>query len=664
MATRQETPTIKLSANSQKSILQFAKKVLEYHVSNNTEIREKMDIIDRAYARYKELVAQGTTDGGVDIRAGDVTCDVFDTKDKVTPPIVVSQVDAYVAYLADVFLSGTPLFPVVSTPAYKQYAEQLETLMDDHAQLGGYVREFLMFLRDGVKYNFCGIEVEWDALEQYSSLADYMTGTGSALQKNDKFYNKVKRLDPRNIVRDPTVLPGELSKEGDYAGYIERLSMTKMKRKLIKLQKQGRAFNIKSAMDSGQIAAVTDGTFAYAAEPQISNYVTNNGYHTKFGVDWDAWAEGKVAGRKNPSYGAMYEVLHLYARIIPSDHGIISPQPNTPQIWKIIVVNNQHVVACYRVISAYDYLPILIGQPLEDGFGQQTQSVAEGEIPFQEAAETLFNIRFASARRAVSDRALYNSNYIKPAHVNSKSAAPKIPVNISALNPISLDQIYRQIPFDMRGTESTIQDAQTIVQFSKELHGLNGPRMGQFQKGNKSVTEWNDTMGGSDARLRLPALTLEYQVFAPFKSIAVLNIFQYGDDAELVSQKTGEIVKINIAELRKRVLSFRLADGYNPKAKLASMDMIVQGMQMIQQSPVLQQAYGSNLPAMFAHMMQLAGVRGLEEYDPKYQVPAAGTQAGPDPLAALMSASLQPTATQQLDPTQTQMSPQGNPELP
>lgn len=656
-------PVIKISQESQKSLISFLAKVIGYHVANNREMVDKMDIIDRAYARYKETEAQLSADGGVDVRAANTGCDVFATDDKVTPPIVVSQVDSYVAYLADVFLSGTPLFPVVSTPATKQYAEQLETLLDDHAQLGGYVRELLMFIRDAVKYNFAGFEVEWDSIDQFSSLNDFLNErTGTKLEVKDKFFNKIKRLSPRNIVRDPTVLPGELSREGDYVGYIERLSMTKMKRKLIKLNKQGRAFNIEKAMSSGQIAAVQDGTYAFSKDPQISNYVGDNGYHTKFGIDWDAWAEGKTKGRRSASYGAMYEVLHLYARIIPSDHGIHSPKPNTPQIWKLILVNNQVLVAAYRVVSAYDYLPILIAQPLEDGFGNQTQSVAEGEIPFQDAAETLFNIRFAAARRAVSDRAIFNTNFIKPEHVNSKAAAPKIPVNISALNPISLDQLYRQIPFDMRGTETTIQDAQTIVQFSKELHGLNGPRMGQFQKGNKSVTEWNDTMGGSDARLRLPALVMEHQVFAPFKSIAVLNIFQYGDDAELVSQKTGEIVKINIAELRKRVLSFRLADGYNPKSKLASTEMIAQGMAMIQQSPQLQQAYGQMLPTLFAHLMQLGGVRGLEEYDPKYQQQQMEQAPQNDPMANLNAALLQQQPAQNV-PVQQPLQPQP-PELP
>jgi hypothetical protein len=185
------------------------------------------------------------------------------------------------------------------------------------------------------------------------------------------------------------------------------------------------------------------------------------------------------------------------------------------------------------------------------------------------------------------------------------------------LSQKGISDAYHQIPFDMRGTETTIQDASLIVGFSKDLHGVNGPRQGQFQKGNKSVSEWNDTMGGSDGRMRLPALTLEHQVFSPLKSIITLNIFQYGEDGVVTSQVTGLDHDIKIDELRKAALSFKMADGYTPRSKLASTEIILAGMQMIGQSEVLQQAYGQRLPGMFAHFMSLSGVKGFEEYDPQ-----------------------------------------------
>lgn len=668
MATVQ-TATIKIKKESQNSLLTFGRRIMEYHVQNSTELHNKMDIIDRAYARYTDDASGTVTDGGVDVRAADVACDVFNTGDRITPPVVVAQVDSYVAYLADVFCSGSPLFPVVSSPSTRQWAEQLETLLDDHASLGGYARQLLLFLRDGIKYNYSGLEVDWDSITQFSTLSDYLTGTGQKLENKDKFFNRVKRLNPRNIIRDPSVLPGDVAEHGDFVGYVERLSMTQMKRYLLKMAKQDRAFNITEAMNTGHVMGMHDGTHVYQENPQISEYVSKDGYTNKRGVDWDAYAAGGTGEkkRKSPSYGNQYEKVVIYARIIPSDHAITSPQPNTPQIWRLVIINNQVLVAAHRIISAYDYLPILIGQPMEDGFGDQTQSVAESEIPFQEGASTLFNIRFAAARRAVSDRALYNSNVIDSKHVNSKAAAPKIPVNISPLTNVSLESVYKQIPFDMRGTETTIQDAQVMIGFSKELHGLNNARMGQFQKGNKSVTEWNDTMGGSDNRLRLPALVLEYQVFAPMKSMMTLNIFQNGEDVDLVSQKTGDVVKINIAELRKHALSFKLADGYSPKSKLASTEMIATGMQMIGQSEILQQAFGSHLPGMFIHLMSLSGVKGLEEYDPAKapaEAPPGLQDANLQQLAAGMAQ--QPSIPGQAPPGAQPLinQPMANPELP
>lgn len=622
---------IKISKESQTSLLGFLTKVLEHHKASSKELNAKMDIIDRAYARYKGT-ADTPTDGVDNSR--NTACDVFATDDKVTPPIVVSQVDSFVAYLADVFLSGYPLFPVVSTPATRKDAEALETLMDDHAILGAYPRHLLLFIREAVKYNYAGLEVDWDTITRFTSVGSILSSTGKATERSVKYFNRIRRIDPRNIIRDTSVLPCDLAEHGDYGGYVEMLSTTALRRYLVKMHSQGFAFNIEAALNSagpGGTSSLDASNFT--VQPSISEYISAEGYYnSQSGVDWDAYAEGNLKKKSStPSYGNMYEKVVLYARIIPSQHGIVSPAPNTPQIWRLVLINGQVLVAAHRVISAFDLLPILLGQPQEDGFGVQTQSVAESEIPFQDAAEKLFNIRFSAARRAVSDRALYNDNYIKSSDINSKAAAPKIPVNINPLTPISLDSVYKSIPFDMRGTETTLGDAQAIVQFSRELHGLNNARTGQFQRGNKSVQEWNDVQSGSENRLRLPALALEFQVFQPMKSIMTLNIMQFGEDAEIVSQKTGDVVKVDIARLRAAALSFRVADGFTPKSKMASTEMLNNGLQIIGNSPILQQSYGAYLPAMFSHLMSLGGVRGLEEYDPQY---AARQEQGAQNAAA------------------------------
>lgn len=608
--------TYRISPESRAAIKAYLDKVLEAHIQNNQELTSKMDEIDVAYARYKASIEDGS--GGVDKTAAQKACDVFATDDKVTPPLVVSQVDTFVGYLSEVFLSGYPIFPVLSTPKNKKYAEQLETLMDDHALLGGYPRHLLMFLRDSCKYNYAGIEVAWDSINQFNTVADY-TSAEQKLKVNTKKFNKLKRLNPRNIIRDCSVLPGEVAEHGDYAGYIERISMIKLKQEIRKLQEEGTLFNGQAALDSGISSTSVNPSYSennFVENPQISEYVSRSGRERT--IDWDSYLDGSEGKRKRNRYGAQYERVVVYARILPADFALSAPQPRTPQIWKFIKINDV-LISAARVVSAYDYLPVLIGQPIEDGFAEQTQSIAESQIPFQQAAGTLYNIRFAAARRAVSDRALYNSNVLDSSQVNSKAAAPKIPVNISPLASIPLDRLYHQIPFDLRGTETAIQDANVIANFGQQLSGINNAQQGMFQRGNKSVAEWNGVMNNSDNRMRLPALTLEYQVFAPMRSLMVLNIFQYGEDVQLVSQKTKEVVDINVEELRKQVLSFRTADGYTPKAKMASTDMLAQGIQLIGQSQALQASYGQYLPDMFAHLMSLGGVRGLEEYSPTYR---------------------------------------------
>ena len=115
------------------------------------------------------------------------------------------------------------------------------------------------------------------------------------------------------------------------------------------------------------------------------------------------------------------------------------------------------------------------------------------------------------------------------------------------------------------------------------------------------------------------------------------NIYQYGEDAIVTSQKSGEELTVIIAQLRKKVLKFRIADGYTPKSKLASTEMITQLMQLIMQAPILQQAYGAGLPNMVAHLAQLGGIRGLDEYNPQVM-----QQALPPPGQGQLSPSGDP----------------------
>jgi hypothetical protein len=609
-----------VSQKSQEAIIEYSKFVMTEQSQDS--YYDKMEAIDVAYARYITNVDPKTgLPHGEGIDAATAPTGVFNVP-STTPPVIVSQVESMVGYLSEVFLSGTPLFPVVSSPANREDAGALEALLDDHSILGGYPRELLIFLRDAVKYNLAAVETDWSSVDQYDVMDELITPEQPQLKRRKQYFTKLQRLDMYNTVWDRNTVPGDIAKDGDYAGHVKILSRTKLKRLLNKLSVDGDAMNVEAALAS-YIQA--DAPY-YRIHPQISDYISARKPESI--IDWGSFLGIESSANKKSLLGN-YELLTLYARLCPSDLGISAPMKNTPQVFKLMIVNGTVVICAKRIISAYDLLPILFAQPFEDGMGYQTKSIAEGSIPIQEAAKTLFAIKFNTARRAVSDRALYNPSVINPRDVNAPVPAAKIPVNANSLNARPISDFYYPIPFDGRGTESALQDGMQIVGFGKELSGLNSPMQGQFQKGNKSVVEWRDTMGGADARLRLPALSLEYQFFVPLKEILKFNIWQYGQDVAVVSQKTGDVLTVDITKLRKSVLSFRVADGYTPKSKIAGTDSIIQIMQMISQSPILQQQYGTMLPGIVDHLAQLLGIRGLNEYLPQQQptIPAQEMQA-------------------------------------
>lgn len=601
------------SKEAQAALHEFASRILTEH-RTFSDYRDKMVAIDIAYARYQENKDSATgVVSGQGIDAATTPVGVMNLPSTI-PPVVVSQVDSMVGYLSEVFLSGSPLFPIVTSPKNKAEAESLESLLDDHATIGGYTRQLLKFLKDGVKYNACAIETDWASVDQYTLSDDLMNGGKQKPTRASSYITKLKALDMYNTVWDRNVAPGDVSLEGDYAGYVDILSRTKLKRFLNRLSAEGKVINAKEALES-EITNSAESYINYNLPPQISDYVIAR--RPLDGINYYDWITGGNSDKKTLQRSGNFERFTLYARIQPADFNLLGTESKTPQIWKLVYINGCVLVQAERIISAFDYLPILFGQPLEDGLGYQTQSVAEGSIPFQTAAATLFNIRFNAARRAVSDRALYDSDLISKADINAPVPAAKIPVKSNSLDSSKrISDAYYPIPFDPRGTETAIQDATMIVGFGDKLSGLNRPMQGQFQQGNKSVKEWTDTMGGADSRLRLPALTLEAQVFMPLKEILKMNIFQYGGDARTVSQRTGQEYDVKISALRDKILSFRVADGYTPKSKLAGTDSLMTLIQMISQSQSLQAAYGGHLPGMFAHLVQLMGVRGLDEYTP------------------------------------------------
>lgn len=584
-------PTI-LTPSSQAGLIEFSKNCFQMQ-GNHSNLREQMRRIDLAYARELDLTSE-------QIKAK--TANRYGNSDKfqnITMPVVLPAVENAVVYQASVFLSGNPIFGVVSNPAMQDAAMQMESLMEDHSTRGGWTRHIQLFLRDGFKYNFSAIEVAWK--EETSFAIETVTGQKEGKPKEIIWAgNTLRRLDPYNTIFDSRVAPTEISKKGEFAGYTEIMSRIALKQHIATLPDK-KVENIKLAFESSMLSSNTDSSASYYVPPINPDALFNIDVST--GTNWLAWAK---LTNSNPeiAYKDSYEVTTLYCRILPSDFKIRVPSPNTPQVWKLVIVNQQHLIYSERQTNAHQDLPILFGQPLEDGLSYQTKSLANNVEPIQSITSALMNSNIAARRRAISDRGLYDPSRVSATLINSENPSAKIPVRPAAYGK-PLGEAYYPIPFRDDQSGTIMQEIGGMIRLSDTITGQNPARGGQFVKGNKTQSEYSDVMAHSNGRDQNISILLEAQVFTPMKNILKLNILQYQGPTSLYYREQSTIVDVDPVKLRNAVIEFKVTDGLTPASKLINSEAFSVALQAIGSSQHI--APGYNIAPMFSYLMKTQG---------------------------------------------------------
>jgi hypothetical protein len=602
MATS-NTPIL-LSKKSQEGLLQYHHQCFDLQ-ARNWNLRSQMERIDRAYMREVDFT-QEQAKAKLANRYGD-----SNKFQNITVPIVLPAVEGAVTYQTSVFLTGHPIFGVVSNPQNMDAAMQMETVIEDQSTRGGWVREIMMFFRDGFKYNLSALEVNWDRTVTAALETDLGFSTTQARPKEVIWEgNCIRRRDPYNLIFDTRVSPSEIYWRGEFAGYNEIFTRIQLKAFIAALPDK-MVDNIKDAFESGLGFAGISTSSSYNGFyiPQLNpDAILDRDPRTS--TNWLAWA-GVAASEQKIQYKDMYEVTTIYAKILPSDFGIRVPSPNTPQVWKLIFVNHSVLIYAERQTNAHGYLPMLFGQPLEDGLDYQTKSLATNVTPIQEITSAMWNSVIAARRRAISDRGIYDPSRISEHHINNENPAAKIPVRPAAYGkPVA--ESYYPIPFRDDQSPILMQESQQLLQFANVITGQNPVRQGQFVKGNKTRSEFDSVMANANGRDQMTSLLLEAQVFTPLKEILKINILQYQGGVSLFNRDLQREVTIDPVALRKAVLDFKISDGLTPSDKLIDSDTLQVAMQVIGSSPQI--AAGYNIAPLFSYMIKTQGGR-IQEFE-------------------------------------------------
>lgn len=601
-----------------------------------TDYRDMMQKIDIAYHRELDL-----TDPTIKAKLAHAKGDVTKLAN-LQIPIIKPQVRAAVTYMNSVFLTGNPIFGMVAGPDNQAAAEQYNAILTDQSIRGGWGRQLDLFFNDGFKYNLHALLVTWRKQKVYSFKTD---PTSKDVQPSETMWegNVLKRMNMYNTFFDWRVTPAEVHLTGEYAGYNEVVSRIQLKRILTELDYKS---NVREALGS-----------AFAQElyftPKVNHSIMTPDISTDF--NWDTWLGYNDNRANGIKYSGSYVITHLYARIVPADFKMNISAKSSVQIWYFIIVNGKHCIYAERQTNLHDYLPIVIGQPSEDGLGLQTKPYAEDLKPFQEIASALWNGRTAAARRRISDRIFYNPKYVKKADINSPEPTAKIPVSLPAYNG-DIRTAVMQIPFEDGASGTFAQEVSAVMEFSYFASGQNRVSQGQFQKGNKTQKEFNDVMSNANGGNQAAAIKIENQTFVPIKEMLKLNILQYQQDAEIYNPTSKKTVSVKQAELRTKAVSFKMSDGLTPNEKLLSTEEWNVALQTIQSVPVLQQGY--EIVPLFSYLMSTRGTEDLEQFEKSPALRMYEQQ-----LASWQQVAIEAAKAGQQPPQQPQPSPELQQEM-
>ena len=189
----------------------------------------------------------------------------------VNLPLTWVHLDDMMTYFAQTFSPNRGMFYQTGTPDEVGPANQIITVMNNHAIYGGYYRQVLLASFSSLKYNIGGYKIVWS---QDTGPKLSQPGAGDIQVTQDIIWagNKCESLDMYNTMWDPSVHPTQVYKEAEWAATVTIKSHYWLANKCV----NGMYFNCDEALkdDSGV------GSATYYKDPpteaRLSN-VSSNG---------------------------------------------------------------------------------------------------------------------------------------------------------------------------------------------------------------------------------------------------------------------------------------------------------------------------------------------------------------------------------------------------
>ena len=610
-----DSNTFILSADCQTNIINYIKHLIT-HRSRLSDRRDRFKVVDQKMQLEYDRAARGAKS---------------EYKNDHRPPVLLSHLEAAYAFYVDLFANGDPIFQIVGDPSQREVITQMQLKVDQDIEEFMYQSSISKALRDALKYDECSLEIDWEARYLPTLGSSDNEGRATLGDKNRFEGNRLKYISPYNTFYDETVDHSRRHIDGTHVGYFENVTLPVLHREITSLVSIG-----KKVMNYQEVYYTSNtGT-------QDRNYMTpaigsnEAAANDTLGLRnlFEFQAGNNARDKQYENYKESYERTTVYLRFIPYMFGINCPDSTRVQIFKFVIINMNTMILAERVTNVQQYFPVFTAQLNDENLGAGvSKSMAELLMPTQNLSEEMSDLTLSLLYKANGDKLIYDARVVSKADIESRKPDAKIPARPSAIGR-GLGESVLPLRSDASAVNIVERIQQTLVQDAANITGQNNASRGQFQKGNKTLQEYNDVMSNAEAIKYVKAILLESTFFTPIKNMVRNNILQYMTAGEVSVR--GRKTNVDPVEFRKAALSFRVADGLKNVERLAKTGAMQEAMNLLLPQAEMALAQGYDV---FAIALQYLFNKGLPIDN--YRVPAQNLRAqanapvpGADPSAA------------------------------
>lgn len=501
----------------------------------------------------------------------------------VNLPINFIHLDDMMTYYAGTFAPTQGMFYHTGKPDEIGPANQIVSLMNNHAIYGGYYRQTLAAIFTILKYNVGGFYGTWatDFGPRLETLAD-----GKTVANVEPIWsgNKLESLDMYNTFWDPSVNPTQVYKDAEWAGKTYMRSHYWLANKA----QRGVYFNCDEALRTSSGVP----TSVYYRHPPTEAKM--NRVQDANGADWISILS------ESPEYARVsgFEITEICIRLNPVDFGLVEPKDKVArsryELWKITILNDMYVIGVDYLNNVHDHIPYYFGFANDDIMGTSQKAVSEMIQPLQNFASSLLNSHIKSTRKNLFGTTYYDPAMFDMSKIPEGEVNARVPMKAQARGKDIRTGIYRDN--QILDTKQTLTDLGDIIGIIDQFFPTQS-LPSQIASIDRAVdSQVAAVQQGANRRQHKSARLLDDSLMRPMRTDFYYNIIQYQTDGETISDFYGKETAVNLGELRKTDLPFVIGMGIKALDRQATAQSLQQIIFALIQNPQAAQSF--DLPGL------------------------------------------------------------------